>query len=105
MAYVRGNAISAGLPLELELSSATRNRSAPDRGRESLSPSSQWQDASLAILAALKRTDLLVRSLLPSTDNPMSAEQVVPASRQALSDQQQALRRVQGLAQERQATN
>lgn len=58
---------------------------------------SEWQNASFTIFAAMQKANLLVISLLPNTNNPMPADQVVPELRQALSEQQKALSRHQAL--------
>lgn len=57
-----------------------------------------WQDRSTQILTTMQRADLLVRSLLTSTNNPLPANRIIPPLRQALNDQQRALKQYQGHA-------
>jgi hypothetical protein len=56
-----------------------------------LDSSSPWQDASLEFLARAQEVDRLIEGLLARTNNPMPADQVVPALRQALSEEQRIL--------------
>jgi uncharacterized coiled-coil protein SlyX len=57
--------------------------------------SSQWQDVALRLFAAVQRADSLANRLLPNTDTAISADEAVPALRQALSDQEQELNKYQ----------
>jgi hypothetical protein len=52
----------------------------------------------------VQKADSLVNSLLPNTNAPIPADEVVPALRQALSEQQQVLNQYQGLVQKPKAT-
>jgi hypothetical protein len=88
--------MNAGIPRDTEmtghvaesaglLSPATRG-SGPDSG-------DSWQAWSFPMLATMQKADLLMRSLLTSTNNPLPAEQIIPPLRQAMSVQQRALKR------------
>jgi hypothetical protein len=56
---------------------------------------SHWQDRSFGILAAVRKVDRLVWSLLAKTNDPISASQLVPELRRAMSAQQEVLTRCQ----------
>jgi hypothetical protein len=54
-------------------------------------PSHQWQNTSIEFLAQAQQVYRLIVGLLPRTNDPIPANQVVPGLRQALSDEQQVL--------------
>jgi hypothetical protein len=64
---------------------------APLTTGQNLDSSSPWQDASLELLARAQRVERLIEGLLARTNDPMPADQVVPALRQTLSEEQQIL--------------
>jgi len=67
--------------------------------------SSLWQNVALRLFGAVQRADSLVNSLLPSTNTPIPADEVVPALRRALSEQQMELNQYQGRVQMPKATD
>jgi hypothetical protein len=89
-------------PDEAGKASGTELRPCPALG--SPFSSSQWQTVALRLFGAVQKVDSLVNSLLPNTNAPIPADEVVPVLRQALSEQQE-LNQCQGLVQKPKATN
>jgi len=83
-----------------EVREGTARSGMPD-GRGAGDPSGDsgpsWQSRSFQILATMQKADLLVRSLLTSTNNPLPADQIIPPLRQALSEQQKTLKQYKEL--------